>query len=43
MCLQVINQMKANWYKITSADMKLNMARMNAPYNINDPFETIID
>ena len=39
MCLEVINHIKANYYKITSEDLKLNMERMKALHNIN---ETII-
>ena len=42
-CLEVINHLKANYYKITLADLKLNTACMNAPQNINEPFESIIE
>ena len=36
--LEVIDHLKANYYKITPVDLKLNTARMNAPHNINEPF-----
>ena len=39
----MINHLKANYYKITPAELKLNMSRMNAPHNINEPFKMIID
>ena len=42
-CLQVINNLKANYYKINPEELKINTARMNTPYNINEPFKTIID
>ena len=41
-CLKVINNLKANYYRITPADLKLNTVRMNAPHNINKLFEFII-
>ena len=41
-CLEVIYRLKANYYKITPAKLKLNIARMNAPNNINEPFKSII-
>ena len=41
-CLEVIYHLKENYYKITPAELKLNMAWMNAPNNINDPFKSII-
>ena len=42
-CLKVINNLKANYYRITPADLKLNTVRMNAPNNINEPFKSIIE
>ena len=41
-CLEVIDHLKAKYYKITPADLKINTARMNAPHNNNEPFESII-
>ena len=41
-CMEVIDHLKANYYKITPADLKHNTARMNAPHNIYEPFESII-
>ena len=38
-CLEMIDHLKANYYKITLADLKLDTAHMNAPHNINKPFE----
>ena len=40
-CLEVINHLKANYYKVTLTDLKDNTAHMNAPHNINEPFESI--
>ena len=37
-CLEVIDHLKANYYKINLSDLNINMARMNAPHNINEPF-----
>ena len=39
----MINHLKANYYKIARDDLKLDTARMNAPHNINDSFESIIE
>ena len=41
--LEVVDHLKSNYYKIAPADLKLNTARMNAPHNINEPFESIIE
>ena len=42
-CLKVIYHLKPDYYNIILADLKLNMARMNALHNINELFETIND
>ena len=42
-CPKVIDHVKANYYKIALADLKLNTVCMNAPHIINEPFESIID
>ena len=42
-CLDMIDYLKANYYKITLACLKHNSAQMNAPHNINDPFESVIE
>ena len=39
----MIDHLKANYYKITPADLKHKTAKMNAPHNINYPFESIIE
>ena len=41
-CLELIDHLKANYYKITPIYLKLNTARMNAPQTINEPFDSII-
>ena len=42
-CLEEINHLKSNYYKITPVDLKLNMERMNVPHNINKLFGSIIE
>ena len=42
-CLEVIDHLKMNYYKITPAELKLNTVQMNVTHNINDPFESIIE
>ena len=39
----MIDHLKDNYYNINLVDLKLSTPRMNAPHNINKPFETIID
>ena len=39
MCLDVIDHLKANYYKIILVELQLNMAGMNAPHNIIKTFE----
>ena len=39
----MIVNLKDNYYKITSSDLKHIMAGMNVSHNINEPFKTIID
>ena len=42
MCLQVIDELKANYQKITPWGLKMNTAKTNVPHNINKQFKTII-
>ena len=42
-CLEVINRLKENYYKITLEDPNLNTAHMDAPHNINKTFDSIIN
>ena len=39
----MIIHLKSNYYKITPAALKENTARMTSAYDVNLPFETIID
>ena len=41
-CLHIITRVKANYYHITSADLKANHERIITIYNVNLPFKQII-
>ena len=42
-CLEVITHLDSNYYKITPAYLKESSACMTSAYNVNQPFETIIN
>ena len=39
----MIDHLKANYYNITPADLKVNTKSMNFPHNINKLFKRVID
>ena len=42
-CLKVITHLNSNCYEITPAYLKENTACMKSAYDVNQPFETVID
>ena len=42
-CLEMITYLKSNYYKISPSALKENSDCMTSAYEVNQPFETVID